>query len=171
MKFYSFLANSVVGFFNFHLKNEAKSFTIYKNMSLIDTLLYYDGVEPPLREDQLISIIRNQGIKEGFRQYNRMKVTDTNYVPFDAFELTKVAFSFVRDSSRTDEAVEIMKMVLTEYPHLASSYALKGRIHEIRGELADALKYFKTALEMKPAKTTGEELVFYEDPGMVQRKN
>lgn len=173
LAFYPFLVNTVDNFFTHHLKDGKKNILeIENNLPLIDTIAYKVGVEPPLREDQFITLIQEKGVEEGIKEYRKMKELNTKYVPFEAFELTKVAFSLVRDSIRTDESILVMDMVIEEYPESASSFALRGRIHEIRNENKQALADFKKALSLKEDQNQSEpeEVVFYEDVNWYKKK-
>lgn len=171
LTFYPFLVNTIDDFFIHHLKEGKKNiFKPDEALPLIDTLAYKVGVEPPLREDQLITLIQEKGVEEGIKEYRKMKELNPRYVPFEAFELTKVAFSLVRDSLRTDEAIPVMNMVIAQYPESASSFALRGRIHEIRNENKEALADFKKALSLKEGKEQPEEVVFYEDINWYKKK-
>lgn len=173
LKFYPFLVNTVGDFFTHQLKDGKKNlFKTENDLPLIDTLAYKVGVEPPLREDQFITLIQEKGVKEGSKEYKKMKKLNPQYVPFEAFELTKVAFSLARDSIRTDESITVMDIVIEEYPESASSFALRGRIHEIRNENIQALADFKRALSLKEYQNQPEpeEVVFYEDVNWYKKK-
>ena len=171
LNFYPYLSRTISNFFVQHLKERSSdSVEIEENFSLIDTTFYNKGIEPPLREDQLISLIMDKSANDGLLEYKKMKRLNQNYIPFQAFELTKVAFSLVRDSVRSDESLQVMEMVLEEYPKSASSYALRGRIFEIRGEYQQALADFKKALSLKEGAVQPEEVVFYEDINWYKKK-
>ena len=162
--FYPLLDKVTSDFFSHYLlKKDTTVYDVLSTNSLIALELSHNNIPRPLREDELITLIREKGVDEGYKKYNEMKSADSSLVLFDAFEMTKVAFTLVRDSSRSDESVKIMKMVLLENPNSASSYALTGRIHEIRGELLAALKYFSIAYGMRSDYKLGEEIVFYKD--------
>lgn len=169
--FYPFLAKVTQNFFSHCLiEKDTTVYTVTSSNPLIAETMSHDNIPRPMREDELISLIKKEGADKGIEKYKEMKKADTSLVVFDAFEMTKVAFSLVRDSVRSDEAVKIMKMVLSEYPYSASSYALTGRIHEIRGELLDALKYFSIAYGMKTDYMPGKEVVFYENRQWYSKK-
>lgn len=171
LEFYPLLVNTVSDFFTTHLIEKKENlFKIESKLSLIDTVAYYKGVAPPLRQDQLISLIEEKGVEEGLMEYKKMKKLNPEYVPFQAFELTKLAFSLQRDSTRTNESVEVMNIVITEYPTSASSHALRGRIYEIRAEYQQALADFKKALLLKDGQNQPEEVVFYEDINWYKKK-
>jgi len=164
ISFYPFLVNTTTQFFKHYLKeNKQEVFAPVNICSLVSQQASHPGLDRPLREDELIALIQEEGAEAGVEAYHRMKEENPNLQLFDAFELTKLAFTYARDSVRTAESVHIMEMVLREYPQSASSHALKGRIHEIRGELLPALEHFSIAYGLKPERNSSEEIVFYED--------
>ena len=171
LKFYPYLTNTICDFFSYYLKEGKKdNFKVKNDLSIIDTISYKKGVETPLREDQLITLIKDKGQKAGLIEYKKMKKLNPNYIPFQAFELTKLAFSLQHDSLRSDESIPVMDMVIDEYPESASSYALRGRIHELRKEYKEALMDFKKALSLKKDSIQPAEAVFYEDINWYKKK-
>ena len=125
------------------------------------------GFPKPPSESEFFAIIRDEGVEKGWDIYKEVKSNDGSYKIFEAYNLTVVAFQLVRDSVRSDESIRIMDMVLEEYPTSYSSYALKGRIHEIRGEIVEAYSNFNIAFGMAllDGQTSDQEkeLVFYND--------
>ncbi|WP_235298225.1 alpha/beta hydrolase family protein [Portibacter marinus] len=171
MEFYPFLSNTLCEFFTSTLKSQLFStFKLKDSSHLIEDIEYHTGLEKPLREDQLINLIRKSGVAAGRKAYERMKCLNADYQPFHSFEMTKLAFTLVRDHQRSQEAVEVMKMVIQEYPDSAASYALRGRIYEIQGNLEKALSDFEKALSFKEDVSQPKETVFYEDVSWYQKK-
>lgn len=175
-QFYPLLTRITARFFENHLKKEHTDGLkplIAEHEDFISLFKQQEGLPSPPSEAEFIELIASDGIERGKQKYLEIKERDSAYILFQAFELTKLAFKFARDSERKNQAIPIMQLVLREYPKSYSSYALKARIHEILEEDVDALlnfgKAYGLALELAPYKP-GEETVFYEDLTWYQDK-
>jgi CubicO group peptidase (beta-lactamase class C family) len=105
----------------------------------------------PLSEP-LGKTLQKQNIQAALGQYHDLKKNHYNEYVFDENALNTFGYQLI-NLGRVDDAIEIFKLNITEYPDAFNPYDSLGEGYMIKGEWELAIKYYAKSLEMNPKNT------------------
>lgn len=100
-------------------------------------------------EDVLLETIEEKGIKEAIAQYRRLKEKDFDAYRFEELQLSSLGYKLLR-KEKINDAVEIFKLNIEEYPKYANGYDNLGEAYMTKGDKQRAIINYKKSAEMNP---------------------
>lgn len=101
----------------------------------------------------LINITNNQ-IAKGFNLLKKVMANSPRYFKSDLYLRAR---DFIWDS-RYHDAIELLKLCIKEFPDWAYAYHLLAQSYEKKGDLNDAINFFKNTLKLEPDFAEAEEV-------------
>ena len=140
-------------FFNASLKDDRRSIDFLNKPVKGETaeLLTVTAVEAlplPPTEEAFFEIVEKEGFEKAYQFYKEVKFRDPEYIPFEEFNLTDLAFTFFNDLDRREEAIQMMKLNIEEFSDSHKSHGYLARLYEKNKDLKNALVYFSMAYGM-----------------------
>lgn len=168
---YELICRYALHFFNAYVKNDNESLAYLTNEhtkgnSAVDlvTVMTKESLPLPPKEEDFFEVIREKGFDEAFKVYKEVKTRDPEYILFEEWNLTELAFIFFDDLDRKEESIKIMKLNLEEYPTSYKSYGYLARLYEKNRDWKDAIVNFSMArgMALKQENLPEKDLEWYE---------
>lgn len=105
--------------------------------------------------DLLATTIENEGIGKAIKLFNELKSDKQNY-SYNERELNALGYNFLR-IKKIDEAIEIFRLNLHEYPKSYNVYDSFAEALMAKGDENGAIENYKKSLELNPANQHGIE--------------
>jgi CubicO group peptidase (beta-lactamase class C family) len=105
--------------------------------------------------DLLATTIKNEGIGKAINLFNELKGDKQNY-SYNERELNALGYNFLR-IKKIDEAIEIFRLNLQEYPKSYNVYDSFAEALMAKGDENGAIENYKKSLELNPANQHGIE--------------
>ena len=126
--------------------------TVLLDMCRAITKILYDRPysipKMPLSEP-LGKTLQKQNIQAALGQYHDLKKNHYNEYTFDEYALNTFGYQLIT-LGRLDDAIEIFKLNIMEYPDAFNPYDSLGEGYMINGEWEFTIKYYAKSLEMNP---------------------
>lgn len=152
---YELICRYALNFFDAYLKYNNESLAYLKSEHTKDnsvadlvTVMSKESLPLPPREWDFFELIRENGFDEAYSVYKVVKTRDPEYILFEEWNITNLAYMFFDDLNRKKEAIKIMKLNIEEYPKSYKTYGHLARLYEKNKEWKNALIYFSMAQGM-----------------------
>jgi tetratricopeptide (TPR) repeat protein len=118
--------------------------------------LGYEQYNSPTRltRETLWEAIEENGVEAAIAQYYELKKTEAPEA-FDEFVLNSLGYRLL-GAERFDDALEIFKLNVEEYPDAWNPYDSLGEAYMRAGNLELAIAYYEKSLELNPDNTGGK---------------
>ncbi|UCC73155.1 MAG: class A beta-lactamase-related serine hydrolase [Gemmatimonadota bacterium] len=121
--------------------------------------LDYEQYDAPTRRtrEAVWRTIEEQGLEAGIAAYHELKASH----PPDAFNeyvLNTLGYRLLR-SDRVDQAIEIFKLNVEEYPDASNPYDSLGEAYMVAGEVELAIENYEKSLELNPENTNAVRML------------
>ncbi|MFC2083589.1 prolyl oligopeptidase family serine peptidase [Bacteroidota bacterium] len=100
--------------------------------------------------------LEKRGFEEAVKLYKTLKNEKYDMYHFDRAELNILGYELI-GSNKIDEAIEIFKLNVSEYPDAWNPYDSLGEAYMISGDNDLAIKYYEKSLELNPDNTNATE--------------
>jgi tetratricopeptide (TPR) repeat protein len=100
----------------------------------------------------LAEAMKNNDIKTVIEQYYDLKKNQQDTYNFDEYELNRLGYHLI-SLDKIDDAIEIFKVNVQEYPEAFNPYDSLGEGYMIKGEKEPAIKNYAKSLELNPKNT------------------
>ncbi len=121
--------------------------------------LGYEQYDSPTRltRETLWETIEENGVEAAVAQYYELKKTAPAEA-FDEFVLNNLGYRLL-GSERFDDALEVFKLNVEEYPDAWNPYDSLGEAYMQAGNLELAIAYYEKSLELNPDNTGGQAML------------
>ncbi|UCF19711.1 MAG: serine hydrolase, partial [Gemmatimonadota bacterium] len=121
--------------------------------------LDYERYDAPSRQLRLAleRTLDEGGVADAIRQYRAAKASQPAEA-FNEFMLNTLGYRLLR-SDRVDDAIEIFKLNIEEYPDAWNPYDSLGEAYMVAGKLDLAIEYYERSLELNPENTNGKAML------------
>jgi CubicO group peptidase (beta-lactamase class C family) len=107
---------------------------------------------------RLYDIIKMKDVKEAMAKYRLIKSSGSNAYLFAESELNGLAYQMIREN-RIDDAFELFKLNVEEYPGSADVYDSLGEAYMIKGNKELAVANYKKSLELNPQNKNAADML------------
>ncbi|MBZ0180734.1 MAG: serine hydrolase [Melioribacteraceae bacterium] len=108
--------------------------------------------------DHIYTVIMEDGIERAIETYNLLKKEETELFDFSEPELNTLGYSLLNEKMY-DEAIEIFKLNIQEYPASANVYDSLGEAYMLKGENDKAIEFYTKSIEINPANENGKRML------------
>ena len=124
----------------------------------IANILYGLPYESPKKSigETLFKTITQEDIAAALKQYRQLKTTHSNIYDFQELELNILGYHLL-GSKKTDEAIEIFKLNVENFPKASNTYDSLAEAYMIKGNKQLAIQNYKKSLELNPRNKNAEE--------------
>lgn len=98
--------------------------------------------------DLLSEMIKKEGLAKAVTQFNKLK-SDKEAYSYNERELNLLGYDYLR-ANKIDEAIEIFKINMLEFPKSANVYDSYAEALMEKGNNDEAINYYKKSLELNP---------------------
>lgn len=102
--------------------------------------------------------ITEKGIEAGLTQYRDLKARQASVYEFSEAELNRLGYQLLQ-AKKLNEAVEIFKLNVAEYPQGFNTYDSLGEAYMVSGNTELAVQNYKKSLELNPQNTGATEML------------
>jgi CubicO group peptidase (beta-lactamase class C family) len=99
--------------------------------------------------DALFQTINDKGLDAGLLQYRELKSRQSDLYDFGEPELNRLGYQLLQ-RGKLNEAIEIFKLNVAEYPKAFNTYDSLGEAYMVRGNTDLAVENYKKSLELNP---------------------
>jgi|GEM_PF-2766440 len=114
-----------------------------------------DSIDEPLNAGKLESIILNQGTEKGFEVYRKNKINQN----ISEDDLNILAYLFLYNYGRANDAISIFKLIIDEYPKSANAFDSLGEAYLFVKDYDLALLNYKKAFELDPENFNAKRII------------
>ncbi|MBE0664219.1 MAG: serine hydrolase [Candidatus Aminicenantes bacterium] len=107
---------------------------------------------------RLYDIIKLKDVQVAIMKYRRIKASSSKAYNFAESELHNLAKQMIKEN-RIDDAVELFKLNVEEYPDSANVYDSLGEAYMSKGNKELAIKNYKKSLVLDPKNTNAAEML------------
>jgi len=107
---------------------------------------------------RMYDIIKQKDVTEAILKYRQIKASLSNAYNFDESELNDLAYQMIKEN-RIEDAIELFKLNIEEYPNSANVQNSLGEAYIINGNKELAVKYYKKSLELDPQNANAVEML------------
>ncbi len=108
--------------------------------------------------ETLHKTITEKGIAAGLTQYRDLKARQASSYEFSEPELNRLGYQLLQ-AKKHNEAVEIFKLNVAEYPQGFNTYDSLGEAYMVSGNTELAVQNYKKSLELNPKNTGATEML------------
>lgn len=108
--------------------------------------------------DDLFPKIKNESIAAAIEEYRDIKKNHKDEYIFDERYLNAVGY-FLLQRERIDDALEIFKLNVEEYPKAWNVYDSLAECYNVKGNRKKAIELYKKSLELNPENVNGKEML------------
>lgn len=108
--------------------------------------------------NKLYDQINKEGLEKGIAFYKSIQRNNYPDYRFDETLLNGVGYRLLKDK-KINDAIEIFKLNVTEYPKSANVYDSLGEAYLNSGDTTSAIKYYEKALEINPKLPSSIEML------------
>jgi len=108
--------------------------------------------------EALHKTITEKGIAAGLTQYRDLKARQASVYEFSEPELNRLGYQLLQ-AKKHNEAVEIFKLNVAEYPKGFNTYDSLGEAYMVSGNTELAVQNYKKSLELNPKNTGATEML------------
>ncbi|MBN2543263.1 tetratricopeptide repeat protein [bacterium] len=119
---------------------------------------YKETVPIPIAK-VLYEIIHEQGIKDALKEYNRLKEEESEKYDFGEWIINGLGYKLLYTDKRIDDAIEIFKLNVKEYPDAYNTYDSLGEAFMVKGNKKKAVKYYRESLDLNPNNTNAVKML------------
>lgn len=101
-------------------------------------------------KEELGEIVFNKDVETAVKRYEEIKAEHADDYIFNDNELNVLGYSLLWEA-KIDDAIEIFKLNVVEYPDSANGYDSLGDAYIAKGDTTEALMNFRKALELDPS--------------------
>ena len=101
--------------------------------------------------------VLNHGAKTGLKKYTDLK-NEKEDPPVSEQSINNLGYTLLR-LKRIDDAVEIFKLNVYEYPESFNVYDSLGESYMVNGDTTLAIEYYEKSIEINPKNTNGMEML------------
>ncbi|MCH8126804.1 serine hydrolase [candidate division KSB1 bacterium] len=136
------------------IRNEIVTKAIGGNQPAFDWVQYeqYDSPEMVFQQTVL-----NHGAKTGLKKYTDLK-NEKEDPPVSEQSINNLGYTLLR-LKRINDAVEIFKLNVYEYPESFNVYDSLGESYMVNGDTTLAIEYYEKSIEINPKNTNGMEML------------
>jgi tetratricopeptide (TPR) repeat protein len=98
---------------------------------------------------RLYDIIKVKDGQEAISKYRQIKTRGSQTYNFDENELNDLAYQMIREK-RIDDALELFKLNVEEYPNSANVFDILGEAYLLKGNKELAVQSYKISLRLNP---------------------
>jgi CubicO group peptidase (beta-lactamase class C family) len=109
---------------------------------------YYDLGKQSVGK-RLYDIIKMKDVNEAVSKYFQIKASSSKVYNFDENELNDLAYQMIREN-RIDDAVELLKVNIEEYPNSANVYISMAEAYLTKGNVNLAIENYEKSLQLNP---------------------
>ncbi len=122
--------------------------------SSILNILYGADYDMPKRSAamELLPVFRNQGVSAGMEKYKALKEDETYALKEN--EMNMIGYQLLQ-SGKTEEAIEVFKINVEEFPESGNVYDSLGEAYLEAGQKELAIENYKKSVEIDPGNTNG----------------
>jgi len=102
--------------------------------------------------------IKTEGIEAAIRQYNELKMEDSQDLSFDENSFNALGYRLL-NAGKMDEAIEIFKLNVEAYPESFNVYDSLGEAYMKKGNKELAVQNYKKSLELNPDNENGAQML------------
>ncbi|HSP12735.1 MAG TPA: serine hydrolase [Salegentibacter sp.] len=120
----------------------------------IINILYDTDYEMPKRSIamELLPVFMNEGVTAGMEKYNTLKEEETYAIKEN--EMNMIGYQLLR-SGKTEEAIEVFKINVEEFPDSGNVYDSLGEAYLEAGQRELAIENYKKSIEIDPQNING----------------
>ncbi len=111
----------------------------------------------PISEPLGKTIVKNN-VQTAIYQYHELKMNKSETYIFNENALNALGYQLLR-LNRVDDAIEIFKLNIKEYPEAFNPYDSLGEGYMVRGNWELAIEYYKKSLELNPNNTNAVRML------------
>lgn len=108
--------------------------------------------------DVLRQTVIESGIESALKEFQTIKSIKADKYYFDEIEFNRLGYRFIGED-RIAEAIAVFKLNVEMYPDSWNVYDSLGEGYMIKGDSAQAIKYYQKSLELNPENTNGIEML------------
>jgi tetratricopeptide (TPR) repeat protein len=124
----------------------------------ISNILYDEEYQYPKKSiaQHLYDILKDGDIGTAVSLYPMLKAQEGDSFTFAERELNRLGY-YLLQNDRIDDAIEIFKLNIENYPNKFNVYDSMGEAYMIKGEKELAIKNYKKSVELNPSNISGIE--------------
>jgi CubicO group peptidase (beta-lactamase class C family) len=133
------------------LDNTSQGPAVDRLISTLTNILFDQPYSLPKMSiaDALFPTISEKGLDAGLRQYRDLKAQQSAVYDFAEPELNRLGYQLLQ-RGKLNEAVEIFKLNVAEYPKAFNTYDSLGEAYMVMGNTDLAVQNYKKSLELNP---------------------
>jgi tetratricopeptide (TPR) repeat protein len=168
------LRNGLLYLYNFHnfeevvqfnleeeLKKGRKIYDIPSFFSVKTHVAYaFDRERIIPASEELIKVVERQGVEKAVERFHKMKPQFRKIYRYDVSEeeINTLGYMLLRDD-KTEEAIEIFKLNVSEHPKAWNVYDSLGEAYMKQGEKELAIENYQKSLELNPNNENGKDML------------
>ena len=106
----------------------------------------------------VLATIMEHGIDAGLAQYHELREKQSGRYAVREGEMNNAGYQLLR-GGKVQEAIEVFKLNVEEFPGSANVYDSLGEAYMVHGDKELAIKNYRKSLELNPANTNGTEML------------
>ena len=110
-------------------------------------------------EEEFFEIIRSQGISKAVEIFNSVRKTHPDKKIFREPAMNRVGYEFLFDE-KVEEAIEIFKLNVADYPDAYNTYNSLGESYMIHGNTEQAIKNYNKSVELDPENENAKGIAY-----------
>lgn len=108
--------------------------------------------------DHIYTIIKDDGIETAIEAYKLLKKEEGESFDFAEAELNNLGYALLNEKMY-DEAIEIFKLNIEQYPKSGNVYDSLGEAYMLSGDNEKAIEYYSKSIEINPANENGIKML------------
>jgi tetratricopeptide (TPR) repeat protein len=168
------LKNGILYLYNFHnfeeavqfdleaeLKKGKKSYDIPSLFSVKTHVAYvFDRERTIPASEELFRVVESQGVEKAIDRFQSMKSVFRTISRYDVGEEEINALGYrLLGSDKTDEAIEIFKVNVSEHPKSWNVYDSLGEAYMQKGQEELAIENYRKSIELNPDNENGKDML------------
>lgn len=122
----------------------------------ITKILYGDDYDFPKKpiSTHILTVIDEEGVDSAVKIYIALKEEERESFNFNEGELNWLGY-YLLGKERIDDAINIFKLNIDEYPKAFNTYDSMGEAYMVKGNSEKAIEYYKKSIELNPQNKNG----------------
>jgi len=127
----------------------------------ITDILYDRAPQPPKRSiaEALLATIKQKGVNPALEQFRNLRSKQQNRYSFTEDELNNLGYFLLNNMRKVQDAIEMFKLNVTEYPQSSNAYDSLGQAYMVSGDKELAIENYQRSLELNPQNKNAIEML------------
>jgi CubicO group peptidase (beta-lactamase class C family) len=119
--------------------------------------LSYESYKSPGRV--FVKSIREKGAARALAEYREWRKGRASSELLDEAKMNQLGYSLLYGMHRTEDAIEVFKQNVEDYPHSFNAYDSLGEAYMVGGDTEQAIKSYRRSVELNPEHANGKEML------------